>query len=203
MPTNTPAPNSPLNMAFKVASPKRERSEAQKATSIGVYNEKMKAAADAGTAAAVPSIVVATPTKGVFKKAPPKIPAIDRKRENIKLAAITMIQAQLAQYDKIIIKDPEQLRTYVTNKLIEVSQCGAVKEELRALELLGKMSDVGLFTDKTEIKVSHTNSGALEDTIKEKIGRLIALKKQEMEEPDEDDIDDVEYDEVGDDGDDD
>jgi len=126
------------------------------------------------------------------------MPAYDRKKENIKLAAITMIQAQLAQYDKIIIKDPEQLRTYVTNKLIEVSQCGAVKEELRALELLGKMSDVGLFTDKTEIKVSHTNSGALEETIKEKIGRLIALKKQEIEEPDEDDIDDVEYEDLGD-----
>jgi len=125
------------------------------------------------------------------KKTPPKTPAFNLRKENIKLAAITMIQAQLAQYDKIVIKDAEQLRTYVTNKLIEVSQCGAIKEELRALELLGKMSDVGLFTDKTEIKITHTNSAALEDTIKEKIGRLLAHKKEQEEAQAE--IEDAEY----------
>jgi hypothetical protein len=178
--------DSPLAVVFNAIPPSRVRTEAQKAKSIEKNNAKLAAAQADGS----------SPIK--YKKTPPKMPAYDRKKENIKLAAITMIQAQLAQYDKIIIKDPEQLRTYVTNKLIEVSQCGAVKEELRALELLGKMSDVGLFTDKTEIKVSHTNSGALEETIKEKIGRLIALKKQEIEEPDEDDIDDVEYEDLGD-----
>jgi hypothetical protein len=178
--------DSPLAVVFNAIPPSRVRTEAQKAGSIEKNNAKLAAAQADGSSSIK------------YKKTPPKMPAYDRKKENIKLAAITMIQAQLAQYDKIIIKDPEQLRTYVTNKLIEVSQCGAVKEELRALELLGKMSDVGLFTDKTEIKVSHTNSGALEETIKEKIGRLIALKKQEIEEPDEDDIDDVEYEDLGD-----
>jgi len=35
------------------------------------------------------------------------------------------------------------------------SDCGDTKHELRALELLGKISDVGLFAEKTEINVNH------------------------------------------------
>ena len=96
--------------------------------------------------------------------------------------ALPLLQNTLAQYDKLIIKDTEQLRNYITNKLIEISSCGTVKDELKALELLGKISDVGLFTEKTEIKVTHTDSASLESTIKDKIAKLLAAKQQEMEE---------------------
>ena len=106
-------------------------------------------------------------------------------------AVVPMLQATLDQYDKLVIKDTEQLRNYITNKLIEISSCGTTKDELKALELLGKISDVGLFTEKTEIKVTHTTSAALEDTIKDKIGRLLAAKQQKVEE--EEDIIDAEW----------
>jgi hypothetical protein len=53
---------------------------------------------------------------------------------------------------------------------------------LKALELLGKMSDVGAFTEKSEITVSHKSADALQGLIKEKISRLIELDVQDVSE---------------------
>ena len=101
----------------------------------------------------------------------------------VKLATI------LSEYDKHIIADTAQLRTYITNRLLEESKCGDTKHELRALELLGKISDVGLFSEKTEITVTHTTD-SLQHAIKDKIGRLMGMVG--------DDIQDVEFEDVED-----
>ena len=53
--------------------------------------------------------------------------------------------------------------------------------------MLGKISDVGLFSDKTEITVTHTTD-SLQHAIKDKIGRLMGMVG--------DDIQDVEFEEV-------
>ena len=84
----------------------------------------------------------------------------------------TKLATILTEYDHQVVEDAAQMRTYVTNKLIEVSSCGDTKQELRALELLGKISDVGLFSEKTEINVTHTTD-QLEHAIKDKINRLM------------------------------
>jgi hypothetical protein len=52
---------------------------------------------------------------------------------------------------------------------VELATCGDTKLEIKALELLGKHSDVGLFTERSEITVHHTTSSALEDSIKERV----------------------------------
>ena len=57
-----------------------------------------------------------------------------------------------------------------------------MKHELKAIELLGKMSDVGAFTEKSEITVSHKSADVLQELIKEKIGRLIELDVQDVSE---------------------
>ena len=93
----------------------------------------------------------------------------------LKLAAL------LNEYDKNIVKDAVQLRTYITNRLIEISACGNTKDELRALELLGKVSDVGLFVDKSEINIVNSTPAALEHAIKDKINRLLGRENIEIE----------------------
>jgi hypothetical protein len=106
----------------------------------------------------------------------PPIPPQDiySSRVALKLAAL------LNEYDKQIVQDSVQLRTYITNKLIDISNCGNTKDELRALELLGKHSDVGLFVEKTEISVVNTTPAALEHAIKDKINRLLGYANIEM-----------------------
>lgn len=79
----------------------------------------------------------------------------------------------LSEYDHQVIKDAQQARTFITNRLLELAVCGDVKTEIRALELLGKHSDVGLFTERSEITVTHRSSSDLEDSIKERIKRLL------------------------------
>jgi hypothetical protein len=57
--------------------------------------------------------------------------------------------------------------------LVALADCGDPKLELKALELLGKHSDIGLFTERSEITVHHTSSTSLENSIKERVKRLM------------------------------
>jgi hypothetical protein len=81
--------------------------------------------------------------------------------------------AILKKYDFSAIEDAQQARNLITNKLIELSDCGDPKIEIKALELLGKHSDIGIFTERSEITVHHTTSQSLENSIKERIKRLL------------------------------
>jgi hypothetical protein len=47
------------------------------------------------------------------------------------------------------------------------------KIRLRALELLGKITDVGLFTEKSEVTVNNRSSQELVNTLKDKIRKLM------------------------------
>jgi hypothetical protein len=76
-------------------------------------------------------------------------------------------------FDFQAFADIQQARTFITNKLVSMTDCGDPKIEIKALELLGKHSDIGLFTERSEITVHHTTSKGLEDSIKERIKRLM------------------------------
>lgn len=81
--------------------------------------------------------------------------------------------ALIKKFDFNAFSDALQARNFITNKLINLADCGDPKLELKALELLGKHSDIGLFTERSEITVHHTTSSALENSIKERIKRLL------------------------------
>jgi hypothetical protein len=66
------------------------------------------------------------------------------------------------------------------NKLLEISDCGDDKTELRALELFGKMSDVGAFTEKSEVTITHRSSGDIKQVLQEKISRLLGPDVQDV-----------------------
>jgi hypothetical protein len=50
---------------------------------------------------------------------------------------------------------------------------------MRALELLGKVSDVGLFTERTEITVNNRSTVELENTLRDKLRRLMGADTAE------------------------
>ena len=105
----------------------------------------------------------------------------------VKLAAL------LNEYDKQIVADSAQVRTYVTNKLLDISHCGDTKNELRALELLGKLSDVGAFTEKSEITINAKTTIELESAIKDKINRLLGMKEVQGETIEDDELAELEH----------
>jgi hypothetical protein len=79
----------------------------------------------------------------------------------------------LKTYGQSLAFDVGQVRAALTNKLLEIANCGDIKFELKALELLGKHSDIGLFTDRSEITINYNSPDALESAIKERIKRLL------------------------------
>lgn len=92
------------------------------------------------------------------------------------------LTALLSEFDKAIVKDAIQARTYITNKLLDISSCGDPKHELRALELLGKMSDIAAFTEKSEITITHKTSDDLKKAIEDKLKRLLLMNTANAEE---------------------
>jgi hypothetical protein len=79
----------------------------------------------------------------------------------------------LRNYGQMLAFDAAQARAAITHKLMEIADCGDIKHELRALELLGKHSDIGLFTERSEITINYKTPESLENAIKERIKRLL------------------------------
>lgn len=82
-------------------------------------------------------------------------------------------KAFLQQYGQNLALDVSQVRSALTNKLLEIANCGETKFELKAIELLGKHSDVSLFTQRSEININYNSPEALESAIKERVKRLL------------------------------
>lgn len=83
------------------------------------------------------------------------------------------LSALLNEYDHRVVIDAAQARTYIMNRLLEISSCGDTKHELRAIELMGKMSDIGAFSEKSELTVTHRSADDLKQVLHEKITRLL------------------------------
>ena len=79
----------------------------------------------------------------------------------------------LKSYANQLAIDAVEVRSAMTTKLIELCNCGDPRFELKAIELLGKHSDIGIFTERSEITINHKTSSSLEDAIKEKVKRLL------------------------------
>jgi Xaa-Pro aminopeptidase len=90
-------------------------------------------------------------------------------------ATAVHLRALLSEYDIQIVKTAAQIRSFVTNSLIEEAAPGN-KNRIRALELLGKISEVGLFTERTEVTVKHQTTIELEQKVRDKIAALISKK---------------------------
>jgi hypothetical protein len=81
--------------------------------------------------------------------------------------------AFLKQYGQALAADVVQVRSALTNKLLELADCGEPKYELKAIELLGKHSDIGLFTERSEININYNSPEALESAITARVKRLL------------------------------
>jgi hypothetical protein len=82
----------------------------------------------------------------------------------------------LRVYSGRIAAEMSDVRAALTNKLLELANCGDPRFELKALELLGKHSDIALFTERSEVTVTYKNSTDLETAIKERVKRLLNAK---------------------------
>lgn len=100
--------------------------------------------------------------------------------------AILKLEALLTQYDHQVVETATQLRTYVTNKLIEESGGPDAKIRIKALELLGKIGDVGLFAEKIEVSIKEKRTEEIDALLKEKLERFMGKVELAQDVPEED-----------------
>ena len=96
-------------------------------------------------------------------------------------ASIQMAAGIVKEFNHSIVDSALQLRHLVTNKLVLESENPDPRVRMRALELLGKISDVGLFTEKSEVTITHQTTDDLKDKLREKLAKLVN-PPQEVEE---------------------
>lgn len=88
--------------------------------------------------------------------------------EELKRPAVVLhLEALLSEYDHEIVRDATSVRRYVTHRLLEESHPDKdPKQSLRALQLLGNITEVGLFTERVEVTVKQQTTEELEDKLK-------------------------------------
>jgi len=89
------------------------------------------------------------------------------------LSVADRIGNMLREYSNEFVADAAQMRLVVTNKLLDLASCGDPRIEIKATEMLGKISDVGLFSEKTEITVTYNNVTDLDAAIKDKVRKML------------------------------
>ena len=84
----------------------------------------------------------------------------------------------LQRYNNAIVEDTIRLKTYVTTRLVEESDGDKAADRLRALESLGKLSQLGMFADKLEISVNTKSTDELKEELAKKLSRYMGTAEE-------------------------
>jgi hypothetical protein len=81
----------------------------------------------------------------------------------------------LTAYDWHFVEQAKEIRGYAVAQLVEETKHPDAKIRLKALELLGKVTEVALFTERVEVKKTELSDAELEDRIKDKLERMAKI----------------------------
>jgi hypothetical protein len=84
----------------------------------------------------------------------------------------------LRRYNNAIVEDTIRLKTYVTTRLVEESDGDKAADRLRALESLGKLTQLGMFADKVEISVNNKSTEELKEDLAKKLSRYMGMAQE-------------------------
>lgn len=88
-------------------------------------------------------------------------------------AAVRHLTGMLTAYDWEFVEQAKELRGYTVSKIVEETQNPNASIRLKALQLLGKVTEVGLFTEKIEIKKADMTDEEIDARIKDKLNRFM------------------------------
>ena len=96
-----------------------------------------------------------------------------KKAAKLTPASIVLTNNILQEFGHSVAESATQIRYLVTNKLLLESENDDPRIRIRALELLGKISDVGLFAEKSEVTITHQSTDDLRDKLRGKLEKLV------------------------------
>ena len=88
--------------------------------------------------------------------------------------SVKRIVGMLANYDWQFVDEAHRIRGFIVSKLVdEAEEHPDAKVRLRALELLGKVTDVGLFSERIEVKKTDISDADLDAQIRAKLEKFV------------------------------
>lgn len=106
----------------------------------------------------------------------PAISDADKKRNLLALKvpeAVKHLAGMLSQYDWDYVEQAKELRGYVVANLLEESKSPDSRIRLRALELIGKLTEVGSFTTRIEVTQTAQTAGDITEKLRSKLQSLL------------------------------
>jgi len=145
---------------------------------LGLTQEKVNDSASVSTARAAFAAITTGTTPGNIQN------ALTTMKTPV---AVQRLVGMLTAYDWEFVQQAKELRGYTVAKLLEETENPNANIRLKALQLLGKVTEVGLFTEKIEVAQAPASDAELDARIKEKLGKfmgvvdVIDLSKQDVE----------------------
>lgn len=91
-------------------------------------------------------------------------------------AAVRHLVGMLTAYDWEFVQQAKQIRGYTVAKLVEETNNPNASIRLKALVALGKVTEVGLFTEKVEVKKTDLTEEEIDKKLKEKLAKFMAIE---------------------------
>ena len=93
-------------------------------------------------------------------------------------ASLILTDKILTEFGRSVVDSSMQIRHLVTNKLLLETENPDSRTRIKALELLGKISDVGLFSEKSEITITHQSTDDLKSKLRRKLEKLVPQEEE-------------------------
>ena len=106
----------------------------------------------------------------------PDLPASEKKATILTLKvpeAVKHLAGMLSQYDWDYVEQAKELRGYVVANLLEESKSPDSRIRLRALELIGKLTEVGSFTERIEVRKVDATAPEITERLRAKLSALL------------------------------
>lgn len=89
--------------------------------------------------------------------------------------AVRHLVSMLAAYDWEFVEQAKQLRGMAVAKILEETNHPDARIRLKALDMLGRVTEIGLFTEKIEIKKPDLSDAELDQKIKDKLNKFMSV----------------------------
>lgn len=90
-------------------------------------------------------------------------------------AAVQHLVGMLTAYDWAFVEQAKELRGYAVAQILEEVKHPDARIRLKALDMLGKVTEVALFTERVEVKKTEMSDVELETRIKEKLNKFMGV----------------------------
>jgi|TARA_R100000988_G_scaffold44400_1_gene21959 hypothetical protein len=145
----------------------RMESAANTAKELGEHGLNVEPTKEDKDVAAKLAVAYADNPEKTSKKATPK------KVATLTPASLILTDSILQEFGRSVVESSVQIRHLVTNKLLLETDNPDPRVRIRALELLGKISDVGLFAEKSEVTITHQSTDDIKEKLRSKLAKLV------------------------------